>query len=136
MSTPNCDILLCPRVGYRPILDAMKSFACDAKSCTDIEVCRMNYNNNILKINNKVLFFWQDIGSKSCSKKRRVCSNGHSLCWGLKKAESDPSWYSPTSLSELAAIFTAHSNSSFRLLAGDTGRGVGPFVLGATFCTM
>ena len=42
---------------------------------------------------------------------------------GLLRSDSDPTWYSPTSIAQLAALFTANSDSKFKLLAGDTGRG-------------
>ena len=41
----------------------------------------------------------------------------------MKRLESDPCWYAPSSLAELAALCAANPDSSYRLVGGDTGRG-------------
>ncbi len=68
------------------------------------------------------LLLSQDLASKKCPKTNKPCGQ-HALCWGVKRAESNPAWYAPSSLAELAAIFTANPDSTFRLIGGDTGRG-------------
>ena len=45
-------------------------------------------------------------------------------CCVRQRVESDPQWYTPTSLEELAALYTAKPNSKIKLITGDTGQGI------------
>ena len=56
-----------------------------------------------------------------CPKTGNICKG---QCHVRQRAESDPQWYAPTSLEELAALYTANPNSKIKLLTGDTGRGI------------
>ena len=55
-----------------------------------------------------------------CPKTGDVCKG---QCHVSQRAESDPQWYAPASLEELAALYTANPNSKIKLITGDTGRG-------------
>lgn len=41
-----------------------------------------------------------------------------------RQLESDPDWYCPTSMAQVAALFSANPDTSFRFVAGDTGKGI------------
>ena len=58
-----------------------------------------------------------------CPRTGDVCKG---QCHARQRAESDPQWYVPTSLDELAALYTANPNSRIKLITGDTGRGTLP----------
>ena len=68
--------------------------------------------------------FHQDLGSSTV-----LCPSTGELCKGQcckqvrGRAESDPLWYRPSSLEELAALYNANSDKKIKLIAGDTGRG-------------
>uniref|UniRef100_S4RAN6 FAD-binding PCMH-type domain-containing protein n=1 Tax=Petromyzon marinus TaxID=7757 RepID=S4RAN6_PETMA len=117
---------ICRCTGYRPILDAMKSFAKDGKaplspSCLDIEKS------------------FQDL--KFCPKNGRPCRGDHSCSSGEATAAAagpvhlfaaaDVKWFRPTSLTELLVAVEQLSGQSVKLVRGDTGKGVyktdGPF---------
>ena len=57
-----------------------------------------------------------------------LCPKTGDLCKGQchvsQRAESDPQWYAPASLEELAALYTANPDSKIKLITGDTGRGM------------
>ena len=68
-----------------------------------------------------------------CPKSGKECRGSTVLCsGGLLKSGSDPAWYSPTSIAQLAALFAANSDSKFKLIAGDTGRGESIFYFNDT----
>ncbi|XP_061428611.1 LOW QUALITY PROTEIN: xanthine dehydrogenase-like [Lethenteron reissneri] len=115
---------ICRCTGYRPILDAMKSFAKDGKSplspsCLDIE----------------------DL--KFCPKNGRPCRGNHSCSSGEATAAAaaagpahlfaatDVKWFRPVSLTELLVAVERLSEQSVKLVRGDTSKGVyktdGPF---------
>ena len=56
-----------------------------------------------------------------CPRTGEICKN---QCCGRVREESDPQWYSPSSMEELSVIYNANLSSKIKLLAGDTGRGV------------
>ena len=86
---------ICRCTGYRPILDAFKSFAVD-KDTPDIE----------------------DVAK--CS---RVCSKNSSRGVGEIKTK-EGIWYMPTSLDDAMKVLNSlPSGSSYRLVHGNTGRG-------------
>ncbi|XP_064601079.1 LOW QUALITY PROTEIN: xanthine dehydrogenase-like [Liolophura sinensis] len=90
---------ICRCTGYRPILDAMKSFA---KQVPDIE----------------------DIRTKVCKKTGKPCEGGCSSQNSLHILSQDAQWYRPTSLSELYQILGQHKTESVRLTFGSTASGV------------
>ena len=67
------------------------------------------------------------MGKKICTKTGKVCQ-GHLQCQMYRRLESDPDWYSPTSMAQVAALFAAHTDTTFRFVAGDTGKGEGTFM--------
>jgi xanthine dehydrogenase/oxidase len=92
---------ICRCTGYRPILDAMKSFAVDSDDIIDVE----------------------DVSLTKCSS----CPVIKKQQWvNYPRDTSDPVWYQPTQLSDaLDIIKTAGSNGMMiKLICGDTGRGI------------
>ncbi len=69
------------------------------------------------------LLIFQDLGKKNGCSRSRVCSDRQALCWAVKRQDSDPAWYTPSSLAELNALLTSKSGARYRLVAGDTGKG-------------
>ncbi|CAH3170659.1 unnamed protein product [Porites lobata] len=99
---------ICRCTGYRPILDAMKTFA---KSSDPIDI--------------------EEIARCPGS-----CCNGEMQC--SRKCVTSPGdqidsliWYCPTSKSDLYALMTKYKSDKIRLVAGNTGKGIykkdGPF---------
>ena len=68
--------------------------------------------------------FHQDLGSTPvlCPSTGELCK-GHCRVRVRERAESDPLWFCPSSLEELAALYNANSDKRIKLVAGDTGRG-------------
>ncbi|KAK3730646.1 hypothetical protein RRG08_060314 [Elysia crispata] len=116
------DATVCRCTGYRPILDAMKSFCVDApphlkRAVVDIE----------------------DLDAKLCKKTGNACT-GH--CHGDAATNSDScenqmsrpvhivgstaQWLKPTSLEELLSLLKTHGQDNYRLVFGNTGFGVYP----------
>ncbi|XP_048577165.1 xanthine dehydrogenase/oxidase isoform X2 [Nematostella vectensis] len=87
---------ICRCTGYRPILDAMKSFAANADpiDIEELDRCASNSNNF------------------SCSQNPVPCNTA-----GIK-------WYAAHSLAELYALLDHHSNDNVRMMAGNTGKGI------------
>lgn len=85
---------LCRCTGYRPIIDAMKSFALDTVDLEDIE----------------------DL-SPVCKKKTDVCQL---FCSKLRLEEH---WYWPSSIEEIFEIFS-QINGDYMLVGGGTAHGV------------
>lgn len=100
---------ICRCTGYRPILDAMKSFAVDSiiqapEECQDIE----------------------DLSSKKCPKTGQVCLGHCQIAIQKSVAYIDGSeWYWPKTLQELFDILLKiNSNDQYMLVAGNTAHGV------------
>jgi len=93
---------ICRCTGYRPILDAIKSFSTD-NGAVDIE----DFHN-----------------IKSCQKN---CLNSEArvIKYNLE-SQNDCKWYCPSSLSDLFALIKSlgESSKSFRLVAGNTSVGI------------
>lgn len=94
---------ICRCTGYRPILDAMSTFKKD------------NQEDGVVDI--------EDIRKNLCPRTGKACTKPVSVCVGGHQ-ESSPLWYAPTSMADLWSVFSTHADSSIRLVAGDTGRGV------------
>ncbi|XP_046849634.1 xanthine dehydrogenase 1-like isoform X2 [Xenia sp. Carnegie-2017] len=90
---------ICRCTGYRPILDAMKSFAQDENpiDIEDLTKCK---------------------GTK-CQEKFKSCFS----CFDVTSTAS-PLWYKPLSLTDLYNILKVHSSDSVRYIVGNTGKGV------------
>uniref|UniRef100_A0A2C9JDL4 FAD-binding PCMH-type domain-containing protein n=1 Tax=Biomphalaria glabrata TaxID=6526 RepID=A0A2C9JDL4_BIOGL len=111
------DSTICRCTGYRPILDAMKSFAVDSdiKDVIDIE----------------------ELEGKVCKKTGQACkgsckSEKHVGC-GQKAVQAErpvhivgdrSQWFKPLTLTELLTQIKQYSNSNYRLVFGNTGFGV------------
>ncbi|KAI8507313.1 hypothetical protein Bbelb_146930 [Branchiostoma belcheri] len=103
---------ICRCTGYRPILDAMKSFAADADpekgGCIDIE----------------------DLDKHPCPSAGGTCNgasangvNGTSA-GPLRCRQNGISWYRPSSLGELYGLLEQHSQDRYKLVCGNTAAGV------------
>ena len=120
---------ICRCTGYRPILDAFKSFADDAN--TDIK-------DRLSKLS--------ETAQKTCPISKRACV-GHGHCGNAEVANeacavkaklghhkngiigsqktSEGNWLFPQSLNELIDIFkTFPDDKKYRLVAGNTGTGI------------
>lgn len=73
-------------------------------------------------------------GNKICPKSGKSCRGNLMCSQGNLRSDSDPTWYSPTSIAQLAALFTAKPDSKFKLVAGDTGRGKSMVVVKKELC--
>ncbi|XP_012937727.1 indole-3-acetaldehyde oxidase [Aplysia californica] len=107
---------ICRCTGYRPILDAMKSFARDSSipgaDTIDIE----------------------DLNKKLCPKTGEPCSGDHEGMGGTRRLDvqvNGTRWHRPVSLQEAEAIFRAEKDKKVRLVFGNTAAGIfkneGPF---------
>ncbi|XP_015777058.1 PREDICTED: indole-3-acetaldehyde oxidase-like [Acropora digitifera] len=105
----NFDGNICRCTGYRPILDAMKTFA-KSEAPLDIE---------------------------EIDKCRSLCSSGEAQCKRQCITVSPGyqggkvMWYCPTTKADLYSLMTKHKSNKVRLVAGNTGKGIykneGPF---------
>ncbi|KAJ8719393.1 hypothetical protein PYW08_011568 [Mythimna loreyi] len=109
---------MCRCTGYRPILDAFKSFATD----TDPGL-------------HEKLQDLEDLHISKCTKKcSRKCSTSEDE-WcviedtrgSLKELHTDTGrWYKAYSVEDIFKVLVREGTSSYRLVAGNTGRGVYP----------
>ncbi|XP_054726022.1 xanthine dehydrogenase [Anastrepha obliqua] len=100
---------ICRCTGYRPILDAMKSFAIDStieipEECFDIE----------------------DLRTKTCPKTETSCNRS---CISLTKRppmkyEDGSQWFWPKSLSDVFCAIEQSKGCKYMLVAGNTAHGV------------
>ncbi|KAM7360894.1 aldehyde oxidase 1 [Cochliomyia hominivorax] len=101
---------ICRCTGYRPILDAMKSFAVDSnieipEECRDIE----------------------DLFDKTCPKTGKTCNKSCKSPRVLPVPfvnDSGERWFWPNSLEEVFEIFSELKNEEYTLIAGNTAHGV------------
>uniref|UniRef100_S4RAN8 FAD-binding PCMH-type domain-containing protein n=1 Tax=Petromyzon marinus TaxID=7757 RepID=S4RAN8_PETMA len=122
---------ICRCTGYRPILDAMKSFAKDGKaplspSCLDIESIWKNLI--CMEIRDEIFNGRPCRGDHSCSSGEATAAAAGPV---HLFAAADVKWFRPTSLTELLVAVEQLSGQSVKLVRGDTGKGVyktdGPF---------
>ncbi|CAH1231902.1 XDH [Branchiostoma lanceolatum] len=103
---------ICRCTGYRPILDAMKSFAADADpekgGCIDIE----------------------DLDKHPCPRTGEACNgasangvNGTNTSY-LRCNQNGVTWYRPTTMAELYGLLEQHSQDRYKLVCGNTAAGV------------
>ncbi|XP_055607910.1 xanthine dehydrogenase/oxidase-like [Uranotaenia lowii] len=105
---------ICRCTGYRPILDAFKSFATDVgenvkRLCTDIEE---------LSVDNCL--------GKACN---TVCSNASKVNMDPKQilhipCKSNKVWYKVSTINQIFEIFKAIGSRPYMLLAGNSAHGV------------
>ncbi|XP_046559716.1 xanthine dehydrogenase-like [Haliotis rubra] len=108
------DAVICRCTGYRPILDAMKSFASDAPptlpgGAIDIE----------------------ELDKKICSKTGKTCTG---RCSSERQTDLEQvplnivlqgsQWYKPTTRQQLYALLGQHQADNYRLVFGNSGFGV------------
>ncbi|XP_012939556.1 xanthine dehydrogenase isoform X2 [Aplysia californica] len=111
---------VCRCTGYRPILDAMKSFAADnttpSAKCIDIE----------------------DLNKNLCPKTGEVCAGKSTKCGGTNNVVrplaldvADSQWFRPTSLADLGKRLVESKGKRTRMVFGNTSTGIfkneGPF---------
>ena len=65
----------------------------------------------------------QDLGLNVCTKTNKICRKNYLLHESCRRSESDPAWYSPESMAQVAALLAANPSSKFKFIAGDTGKG-------------
>lgn len=120
---------LCRCTGYRPIMDAFKTFAIDADPALldkvpDIEECdKVTKTQNSLSAKKLILKAFQ---AKICPKTREPCT-GKCSSKGIvgKIKTTDGEWYMPTTLEDLLGVLTQlPKGTNYKLVAGNiTGFG-------------
>ncbi|XP_071116536.1 uncharacterized protein [Haliotis cracherodii] len=108
------DVSICRCTGYRPILDAMKSFASDAAP---------NLIGGTIDI--------EELDKKICSKSGKTCTG---RCSSERQTDTEhvplhivlqgSRWYKPTTRQQLYALLGQHKGDNYRLVFGNSGYGV------------
>lgn len=98
---------ICRCTGYRPILDAMKSFATDSnievpEECRDIE----------------------DLSKLACPKTGLSCSGSCKAKLNTMTFSNGEQWFWPKSLKELFAVLSQFKDNNYMLVSGNTAHGV------------
>ncbi|XP_075144826.1 uncharacterized protein LOC142219935 [Haematobia irritans] len=98
---------ICRCTGYRPILDAMKSFAVDSnievpEECRDIE----------------------DLSKSTCPKTGLNCSGSCKAKLTFLTCDNGDQWYWPQSLEELLSVLSTFKDDNYMLVSGNTAHGV------------
>ncbi|XP_067654508.1 uncharacterized protein [Haliotis asinina] len=116
------DTTVCRCTGYRPILDAMKSFAADATP---------NLPGGTIDI--------EELDKKICKKTGTACTG---RCSSERQAEKEQvplhivlqgsQWYKPTTKQQLYDLLGQHQGDNYRLVFGNSGFGaykeIGPWM--------
>ncbi|BFZ04907.1 hypothetical protein BsWGS_07946 [Bradybaena similaris] len=117
------DATICRCTGYRPILDAMKSFASDAPAS-------LRQKGGVIDI--------EELEGKLCKKTGKACA-GHCNSHGQISDGADCSsrvskplhivtaqaqWFKPMTLAELCHLLKVYAGQRYRLVYGNTGFGV------------
>ncbi|KAH9518796.1 hypothetical protein Btru_006298 [Bulinus truncatus] len=109
------DSTICRCTGYRPILDAMKSFAVDSevKDVIDIE----ELDGKVCKKTGKAC-------SGNCKDKKHTDCNDGKTVRPIHIMADRSQWFRPLTLTDLCALLKQFSSSNYRLVFGNTGFGV------------
>ncbi|XP_035827747.1 xanthine dehydrogenase [Aplysia californica] len=101
------DTTICRCTGYRPILDAMKSFAVDTPG-------------DVLDI--------EELTAKTCPSSGQACRGQCRVDRGVMTyqngVDASLSWLSPQSLDDLLSVLAKSAKTNYRLVVGNTGFGV------------
>uniref|UniRef100_A0A1X7SDH7 Uncharacterized protein n=2 Tax=Amphimedon queenslandica TaxID=400682 RepID=A0A1X7SDH7_AMPQE len=89
-------------LGYRSILDSMKSFAVDSDEPQVVDI--------------------EDVCPVKCSSCPVMKDSTNWLT--QPRTDSDPVWYQPTKLSEAFDIYQANTSTNVKFVSGNTGKGV------------
>ncbi|CAH1786918.1 unnamed protein product [Owenia fusiformis] len=107
---------ICRCTGFRPILDAMKSFAIDNLQCS----------GSVADI--------EDINKRICSKTGNPCSGTcnpqTSTPEAIHLVLAEAQWFTPTTLSDLYALADQYQDKHVKFVSGNSGKGVyndGPY---------
>ncbi|CAL1538889.1 unnamed protein product [Lymnaea stagnalis] len=103
------DSTICRCTGYRPILDAMKSFAVDAHD---------SLKGGVIDI--------EELDGKICKKTAQACSGNcqRSITRPANHRGGNSVWLVPDSQSELLTMLKQKSKNKYKLVFGNTGFGV------------
>ncbi|KPJ03064.1 Xanthine dehydrogenase [Papilio xuthus] len=98
----------CRCTGYRPILDAFKSFACDAHepNLTDIEDLKTCSDKDKCELDNN----WCLLHKENINKNKRIL------------LKDDRIWYRVKEIRDVFEIFSTEGTNSYMLVNGNTGR--------------
>ncbi|XP_013165309.1 PREDICTED: xanthine dehydrogenase/oxidase-like [Papilio xuthus] len=98
----------CRCTGYRPILDAFKSFACDAHEAnlTDIEDLKTCSDKDKCELDNN----WCLLHKENINKNKRI------------PLKDDRIWYRVKEIRDVFEIFSTEGTNSYMLVNGNTGR--------------
>ncbi|XP_035660362.1 xanthine dehydrogenase/oxidase-like [Branchiostoma floridae] len=104
---------ICRCTGYRPILDAMKSFASDSGDCIDIEapLCGQNGVSWYRPTTLEQLYSLLEQHGTGQDRYKLVCGNTAAV-----------SWYRPTTLEQLYSLLEQHGTGQdrYKLVCGNT----------------
>ena len=119
---------ICRCTGYRPILDAFKSFSDDANIEIKDRLSKLSQSaQKICPISQQACVGRGDCGdvqstNVDCSVKAKLGHHKNGIISSQKTSEGN--WLFPQSLSELFDIFkTLPDDNNYRLVAGNTGTG-------------
>lgn len=107
---------ICRCTGYRPILEAFKTFASDApKPCDlldieDLNICKKN--RRICRTSTSSESEWCVIEARDVAQNKEI------------KLKDDRSWFRVLSLEEIFDILIRKGDDSYMFVAGNTAKGV------------
>ena len=105
---------ICRCTGYRPILDAMKTFSIESNPIDIEEIFKMKCLNN---------------ETKACNSKSKCCSVNNecnmtcsmSLTKKVHIISGTTEWYTPKTLDDLYDLLNQYKTTKYRLVGGNTG---------------